>query len=86
MEKKKVSSINGAGLTRCLHVDECKDTQIYHPAQNSSPNGINTSKIKPEAMNLIDDKIQSNFEHTGTVDNILNRTPITQVLSSIINK
>ena len=43
-KKKKASSINVAGQTGCLQVEECKYIQIYHPAQNSSPSGSKTSR------------------------------------------
>jgi hypothetical protein len=32
--KKKASSKNGAGLTEYLHVEKCKWSHNYHPAQN----------------------------------------------------
>jgi hypothetical protein len=41
--KKKASSTDGAGLSGCLHIEECKKTHIYDPAQNSSPSGSKTS-------------------------------------------
>ena len=31
--KKKEYSTNGASLNGCLHVEEYKQTYIYHPAQ-----------------------------------------------------
>jgi hypothetical protein len=34
-QKKKASSTNGASLTGCQHVDECKKIHIYHPAENT---------------------------------------------------
>jgi hypothetical protein len=33
--KGRDSSTNDADITECLHVEECKFTYIYHPAQNS---------------------------------------------------
>jgi hypothetical protein len=41
--KEKASSTNGASLTGCLHVEECKYIHIYHPAQNSSASRSKTS-------------------------------------------
>jgi hypothetical protein len=35
--KQRVSSSNCGGLTEYLHVEECKYTHIYYPAQNSNP-------------------------------------------------
>jgi hypothetical protein len=43
MEKINSSSINGAVLTDALHLEECKLIHIYHPAENSSPNGSRAS-------------------------------------------
>jgi hypothetical protein len=41
--KKKAFSINDAGLTGCLYVEEWKQIYIYHIAQSSSPSGSKTS-------------------------------------------
>ena len=41
---------------------------------------------KSRYMNQIDEKVRNNFEHIGTGDNFLNRTPITWVLRLTINK
>ena len=40
--KKKASSTNGAGITECQHVKDCKYIHIYAHAQNSSANGSKT--------------------------------------------
>ena len=42
-EKKKASSVNGAGLTGCRHGEECRSVLIYPQAQNSSSSGSKTS-------------------------------------------
>ena len=34
--EERASSTNGAGLTGCLHVEECKMIHIYHPAQTQA--------------------------------------------------
>ena len=47
---------------------------------------IKDLKINAGTLNLIDKKVGNNLEHISTVDNFLNRTPITQILKSTINK
>ena len=39
MEREKAFSPKDAGLTRCLHVEDCKQIHSCH-AQNSRSNGI----------------------------------------------
>lgn len=41
---KKISSIKGAGLPGCQHVEEGRESYIYHPAPNSSRSRSKTSK------------------------------------------
>ena len=41
--KQEGPSMNGAGLTGSLHVEECIQIHIYHLAQSSSPGGSQTS-------------------------------------------
>ena len=38
----KAPSTNGSILNGCLHGEECKQTHIYHPTQNSIPTGSTT--------------------------------------------
>ena len=47
---------------------------------------IKDLNIKPDTINLIEEKVANNHEHIGTGDNFLNRTPMTCVLSSTIDK
>lgn len=42
---------------------------------------IEDFNIKPDTLNMIEEKLGNNFEHTGTRDNFLNRTLIVQALS-----
>jgi hypothetical protein len=42
-KRNESSSTNGTVLTGYLHVEECKYTHIYHPAQNSSTTGPKAS-------------------------------------------
>jgi hypothetical protein len=42
--------------------------------------------IKPDTLNLIEDKVGNCLECIGTGDNFLNLTPVAQALRSTINK
>ena len=42
--------------------------------------------IKPETLNLIEEKVRNSLECIGTGDTFLNRIPIVQALKSTINK
>ena len=48
--------------------------------------GINELNIKPDTLNLIEEKVRNTLEHIGTGDNFLNRTPMSQALRSTIDK
>lgn len=41
--KNTTSLINGSDQTGYLYAEECKETQTYHPAQNSAPKWSRTS-------------------------------------------
>jgi hypothetical protein len=42
--------------------------------------------IKPDTLNLIEEKVGKNLEHIGTEENFLNRTSMVQSLRSSIDK
>jgi hypothetical protein len=84
MEKKKAFSTVDAGLTGCLHVEECKYIHIYHPAKTAR--WLKDLTIKLDTLNLIENKMRNSLEHIGTGDNFLNRTPTAQALRSTLNK
>ena len=42
-KEKKRASTNGAVLTGCLYVEECKQIHIYLPTEHSSPSESNIS-------------------------------------------
>lgn len=44
--KKKASSVNNAGQTGYLHVEEYRYIHIYHSTQNSRPSRSKTSQHK----------------------------------------
>ena len=47
---------------------------------------IKALNIKPDNLNMIEEKVGNSLEYIGTGDNFLNRTPIAQALRSTINK
>ncbi len=47
---------------------------------------IKDLNIKPATLNLIEEKMGSTLEHTGTGDHFLNITPAAQTLRETINK
>ena len=85
MEKKKASSKNDAGLTGCLHVEECKQIHIPLPAQNIKSKWVKYFNIKPDTL-ILEQKIGNNLELIDTEGNFLNKTLIPQALSSTINQ
>ena len=42
--------------------------------------------IKPDTLELLDEKVGKTLEHIGTGENFLNKTPMAQALWSMINK
>ena len=47
---------------------------------------IEDFNIKPDTLNLIEEKVRNNLECIDTGDNLLNRTQLVQTLRSTINK
>ena len=47
---------------------------------------IKDLNIKSATLNLIEEKVGSTLERSGTGDHFLNRTPVTQTLTETINK
>lgn len=47
---------------------------------------IKDLNVKPDTLNLIEQKVGSSLELIGTGDNFLNRTPMAQALNQQINK
>jgi hypothetical protein len=74
MEKKKAFSMNGAGLTGCLYVGELKLKCKW----------INDLNIKPDTLNLIEDKMGRSLKLFVTGEKFLNR--MIHALRSTIDK
>ena len=47
---------------------------------------IKNLHIKPDTLNLIEEKVRKSLEHMGTGENFLNRIPMAYVLRSTIDK
>ena len=47
---------------------------------------IKDLNIKPDTLNLIEEKVGKNLKHMGTGENVLNKTPAAQALRSTIDK
>ena len=77
MEERKEASTNGVGVTGCQSVERC-------PKLKSK--WIKDLNIKPDTLNLIEEKVGNSLEHIGTGDNFLKRMPIVKVLRSTVNK
>jgi hypothetical protein len=77
-KNKEASSKNGAGLTGDLHIEECMLIYIYPLAQSSCP--------KQDILNLIEEKVENSLVYIDTVENFLNKTPMTQALRSTTDK
>ena len=82
--KKEVSLTSGAGLTGCLHIEECKVRPIS-PWIKLKSKGTKNFNIKPDILNLIKEMVGNN-KCSDTGENFLNKTLILQVLRSTIDK
>lgn len=71
--------MNDAAQPGCLHLEECKQNYVYHPAQNLSMKGPN---IKPDALNLIQEKVWNSLELIGTKYNFVNKALRAQAIST----
>ena len=47
---------------------------------------IKDLNIKPDTLNLIEEKVGNSLKHIGIGDNFLNRTPVAQTLRCTTNK
>jgi hypothetical protein len=56
------------------------------PCTKLTSKWIKDLNIKPNTLNLIEQKVGNSLELTGRGDNFLNRTPMAQALRSTIDK
>jgi hypothetical protein len=58
---------------------------FYLLVQSSRPS-VKDLHIKPDALSLIEEKVEKSLEHMGTEEMFLNRTPMAYALRSTIDK
>ena len=56
------------------------------PCSKLMPMWIKDLHIKPDTLKLIEEKVEKSLEHMDTVENFLNRTPMTCALKSTTDK
>ena len=81
----KASSTNRDELTGCLYV-EIKIDPYLSPCTKLKSKWIKNLHIKPDTLNLIEEKEGKNLELIGIEGNLLNRTPVAHALRSRIDK
>jgi hypothetical protein len=85
--KKKASSINGAGLSVCMHA--CRRMKIdpyLSPCTKLKSKWIKDLNIKPDTLNIIEEKVGKSLELIDTGGDFLNRTPMAHSLRLRIDK
>jgi hypothetical protein len=75
VEKKTAFSTNGGGSTGSQHVEECKLINLYLLVKEVKSKWIKNLHIKPDTLNLIEEKVGKILKRIGTGGNFLNRTP-----------
>jgi hypothetical protein len=91
-EKKKEKenleeiTIPGAGLTGCLYVEDWKINPYLSPCTKLESKYFKDLNIKPDTLNLIEEKLEKSLELIGRERNFLNRTPMAHALRSRIDK
>ena len=77
--------MSGTGITGCLHIEECKQilSITVHETQIQFTKDHN---IKPDALNLTEEKMGNSLEHSDTGNNFLNKILVAQALRQIINE
>lgn len=83
--EKTASVTSGAGHTGRRHVGEC-NRLICTPCTKLTSEWIKDLDIKPDTLNLTEEKVRNNLELIGTAHEFQNRTLIAQALRSAINK
>ena len=74
--------MNNAGLTGCLHVEECKffEDLYLSPCTIFKFKWIKDLIINPDLLDLMEQKVGNNLELVGTGDSFLERTPMALTL------
>jgi hypothetical protein len=84
--KKTAFSTNGSGTTGGYHVEECELFHSYLLCTKVKSKWIKELHIKPETVNLIEEKVGESLEDMGTGEMFLNRTAMACAVRSRINK
>jgi hypothetical protein len=63
-----------------------KTDPYLSPCTNLKSKGITDLNIKPDTLNLIEEKVGKSLEVIGTGGDFLNRTPVAHALKSTIVK
>jgi len=84
--KRKASSANGADLPGSLHCRRVNTDPYLSFCKKLKFKWIKELRVKPDTLNLIEKKGGNSFEHIGTRETFLNRSPMAQVLRSTIDK
>lgn len=71
--KKTAFSRNGASQKRFLHLKIKVDLYLL-PYTNLNSKWIKDLNIKPESLNLIEEKVGNSLEHISIRNNFLNKT------------
>lgn len=83
--EKTASTASGAGHTGRRHVEEC-NRLICTPCTQLASKWVKGLNIKPDTLNLTEDKAGNSPELIGTAHEFRNRTQTAQALRSAINK
>ena len=86
MEKMRAFSTNSVSLTGFLHVEDCKQIHIFLTLQKNLTSVDQSPQVKPDTINLMEQKVDNNAELNSTGQNFLNRTQMAQALGTTINK
>jgi hypothetical protein len=84
--RKTAFLTTAAGSTGSLHVEECKLIHTYLLCTKLKSKWIKDLNIKPDILNLIEEKVVKSLEYLGTEENFLNRTPMVYSLRATIEK
>jgi hypothetical protein len=72
--KKKALSLNSAGITGCQYVEKMKRFPYLSACTKLKSKCVKDLNIKPDTLNLIEEKVGKNIELICTEGNFLNRT------------
>jgi hypothetical protein len=73
-------------VQRAVEWPQLLGAKLTHPCTKFKSKWIKDRHIKPDMMNLIEEKVGKNLKYIGTGEDFLNRTPIAYALRSRIDK